>query len=96
MVWQEAPVAVSQNQQYEARSRTRRCWDHTVHRYVYDHDYQLQEHLATAGHRGVETEHVVVEWANGTSRCHLDRWEPGPGCGGADENETGGVVGHTL
>jgi len=96
MVRQEAPLAVSQNQQYEARSRTRSYWDHIVHRDVDGHDYQLQEHLATAGHRGVETEHVAVEWANGTSCCHLDRWEPGLRCGVADENETGGVVGRAL
>jgi len=37
------------------------CWDHIVHRYLDDHDYRLQEYLATAGLRGVETEHVAVQ-----------------------------------
>ena len=54
--------------------------------------------MAAAGDRGVETEHVVVDWVDGAACCDLDcrRRRPRSACGGADENETGGVVGRPV
>ena len=60
------------------------------------HDYQLQEYMAAAGDRGLETEHVIVEWVNGAACCYLDCRRPSSGCGDANENETGGVVGRPV
>ena len=93
MVWQESPLALSQNHLEEARLFTQHCWARSVHRYVRDHDQELQAHLAAAAHRRVETEHVCVEWTNGVACCLVEGWERG--CN-ADENEKGGVVARPL
>ena len=84
-------MAASPHQLEEVRPRAQRCWARSVHRYVRDHDFPLQEHLAAAAHRCVETEHVGVEWTNGGACCHVEerRWD-------ANENETGGMVAFPL
>jgi hypothetical protein len=43
-----------------------------VHRYVRNYDQELQEQLAAAAHRRVETEHVGVEWTNGDACFHVE------------------------